>query len=291
MDFLISILLGVVQGLSEFFPVSSTGHLVILERLSGFSAPALTFHVFVHMGTWLAVLLSFRKDIRRLRKAAFGLIADVRSFRKAAKAAGGQQPDVPPKPAVTRTNYRHLVLMLLAALLTVVLMGLALDRFVWQVSYSLFGTGVGFLISGIVLMVTDRVAPGETVPRDLPVAYAIPIGLAAGCALFPGISVTGVVICACIFSGMNRKNAIRFAYLLQTAVVPAAFVYELADSIRAGILTPHAIGLCLLGFLFAALTGILVIGRLLRRMQRARFQNTAWYCLMIGLAGILLAHV
>ncbi|MDO4620061.1 MAG: undecaprenyl-diphosphate phosphatase [Lachnospiraceae bacterium] len=297
MDFVIAILLGVVQGLTEFLPVSSSGCLVILERWFGFTAPALPFHVFLHAGTTIAVMLVFRRDLIRLTAEAGRA---VRSLHVSLKKKTGKEIPADKaglrSPAV-RTNYQRLFDMLVTASIPAVLLGALFHRLFASAAASPFMAGIGFLLTGVLLLVTDKVAPGDTIPREIPMKSAWQIGAAKAAALLPGVSGTAAALCTGIFAGFSRKNAIRFSFLLSVPVTAAALLFELAAGIAgmAGItgsvLTLRSVGLCLVGFAASAVTGVFAAGRLLRLLQNMRFLDGACISFILGMTAIVTAFI
>ena len=289
MDFFLAILLGVLQGLLEFLPVSSSGHLVILERLSSYGIPALTFHVFLHAGTMAAIIITLRHDAAKIAAESFRRNSGLFSALGSILNRGGEK-----RPAsyqkTAKTNYSRLSSMIGTAMIPTAAVGLILRRSAVQASGSLFFSGIGFLVTGIFLLVTDKVAPGSTVPRDVPLQFAWLFGLINGIAVLPGVSSTAVILCAGIFAGFNRKTAIRFTFLLSVPTVAAALLLELAAGIRGGIFTPHVLGCCLLGMLAAAVSGTLAMNTFVRLLRRSRFIHFAYYCFAAGTAAVMIGY-
>ncbi len=286
MDILTAVLLGIVQGVTEFLPVSSSGHLVILERAAGLSVDAITFHAFLHSGTLIAVLLSFWSDIERLsreyRAMAEYAVSRTRSFFK------GETPgDLHRMPM---TNYRRMADMILIVMVPTAVLGLLLTHPAAAVSGSLFQTGAVFLVTGILLMVTQMIIPAGEVPRDIPNRYAWLIGILQGVSVLPGLSRSAVTISGGIFAGMNRKTAIRFSYLCSIPAVVCALLYGIFRGVSGEFLHGRFLLMCLCGMAAAAVTGILLIRRLLNFVRRKGTGLFAGYCFAAGALSIALHY-
>ena len=290
MDFFLAILLGAVQGVLEFLPLSSSGHLVILERLSGIQIPALTFHVFLHAGTMIAVFITMRREVVRMFAEGFRIYAVILG-----NLAGSVRQDSRERPAAfsktAHTNSGKLSYIIFTAMIPTAATGLLLRNMVASAADSPFFAGIGFLITGIVLLVTDRVAPGSTVPKEVPARAAWLAGLINGLTVFPGISSTAIMLCAGIYAGFNRKTAVRFTLLLSVPTVFAAFVLEVIVGIVQGIFSTQVLLVCILGMLSAAVTGTLVINTFIRLLRRSRFTNFAYYSFAIGMTAILIGYL
>lgn len=287
MDILTAVLLGIVQGVTEFLPVSSTGHLVILEKASGISVDAITFHAFLHSGTLIAVLLSFSSDIERLSREYRAMtgyaVSRMRSLFK------GENPgDLHRMPL---TNYRKMADMLLIVMIPTALLGLLLVRPSVSVSGSLFQTGTAFLVTGILLMVTHMIVPAGEVPRDIPNRYAWLIGILQGVSVLPGLSRSGLTMSAGIFAGMNRKTAIRFSYLCSVPAVVCALLYGIFRGVSGGFLHGRFLLMCLCGMASSAVTGFLLIRKLLNFVRRKGTGLFAGYCFAAGAFSIILHYV
>ena len=287
MEILIAVILGAVQGFTEFLPVSSCGHLVILERLTGINVPVLTFHVFLHAGTLLAVILAMRSDLARLLKETRTLLSGVsrRTGRMVHPGGAGAE-----RVRLARTNYQRMALLIIAASVPTALLGFILRPLAEAASISRLYTGIGFLTTGILLLVTDMVSPGSEVPRDVPLSRGILIGVFQGLSVLPGFSRAAFTISTGIFSGFSKKTAIRFSYLLSVPAVLGALLIEIIFGLSGGTLTAGALLFCLAGMAAAAVTGFFAITRCLRLLRRHRLSSFAYYCFFIGALSVLIHY-
>ncbi len=253
-------LLGVLQGLTEFLPISSSGHLVLVRVLFGWSGDSLAFDVALHAGTLLAVLAYFRHDWLGLGRGLRRALAERR-----------------PNP------HALLAGKLLAASLPAAAAGVLLEeqavtafRSPWIVVAMLSGIGV-------LLAIADRRARGGPPLEEPGFAVALGIGVAQAVALVPGTSRAGVTMLAGIVLGLNRASAARFSFLLSAPIVFGATLFELDEAVRLPLL-PLAIGVTA-----SAVTGGLAIAFLLRYLGRHSFLPFAWYrILLAATAGALL---
>lgn len=261
-------LLGLLQGATEFLPVSSSGHLVLVPWLLGWSEPGLAFDAVVHWGTALAIVAYFWRDWVTLAEAVSRSL-QTRCF------------DDP-----------HARLCWLIALGTVpaALAGYLLESFFEDMFARPAAAAVFLLVTAVLLSGTERWSRRERDLNELGWGDAAAIGLAQALAILPGISRSGATIAGGLMRGLRREAAARFSFLLATPIVLGAGLYKLVDLGRAGSLASQAAVLAL-GFGAAAVTGFACIHFLLRYVQRYRLYPFAVYCALVGAACLLVAHV
>ncbi|PID74148.1 MAG: UDP-diphosphatase [Desulfobacterales bacterium] len=280
--------LGFVQGLTEFLPVSSSGHLVLGQYLFGLREAALFFDISVHMGTLAAVILYFRKDTLAL---AAGAIRLTRYGGQAIRKRGGMGA------ALSGDDAARTAAMILAGSLPTALIGLALHRYADTLFASTTITGVCLILTAGILGATwrrraassDAPAPdaetGKTGAASLRISLpaALLIGVVQGLAVFPGISRSGATIAAGLFLGLSRDAAARFSFLLSIPAIAGAQVLGLAD---AGNI--HLDSACLTGPLVAAVTGYAALVLLVYMVKKGRLHYFAPYCLAAGIFALSL---
>jgi undecaprenyl-diphosphatase len=245
------VLLAVVQGISEFFPVSSSGHLLLFQKLLGFSTLPLIYDIFLHIGTLLAVVVFFFKDLRRLA---------LRFYEKA--------------------NLR-LLLLLLTATLPTALIGLLFKDFLESLFTDTAHLGYAFLFSAGLLLAAKHLRLRRKLP-DFPAAFLI--GVAQGIAIVPGISRSGMTIAVALVLGQAFDFSFRFSFLLSIPAVLGAVALEAGGIPWGG---GHW-GSLALAVLLAALTGLLALALLKRFVLRDRFHRFAYYLLPLGVLVLLL---
>jgi undecaprenyl-diphosphatase len=249
-------LLGVVQGLTEFLPVSSTAHLLIGERLAGFEDPGGAFKIVIQFGSILAVMWLYRAKI-------------------ASVVAG-----LPTDPAA-----RRFALMIAAAFLPAALAGALLAGWVKGVLYETPTVYAwAFIAGGLVMLAAERLRPVPSVGTadDTPVGKAVFIGTCQALALVPGVSRSGATIIGGLFAGLDRAAAAEFSFFLAMPTMAGAFAYQLwtvGGELDAGRTAEIAVG-----FLMAFLSALAVVKPFLRFVARSGFAPFAWYRIAIGVA-------
>lgn len=257
MSILEAVILGAIQGLTEFIPISSSGHLVIFQHLLGVQEAPLTFDVLLHLGTLLAVFAAFWTDIVSILKKPF-----------------------------SRITYLLVVGCVPAAVIGFVLAPLFEKAF-----ESLLIVGLGLICTGFFLKVGEWFAGqrvGLKFSEEMTYGDALGIGFLQALAIVPGISRSGSTIAAGLIAGLDREFAARFSFLLSIPVIIGAGVFELQDAVSSGIaaslVMPYACG-----FVTAALFGYLAIILVLKLVRQGRLAIFSYYCW--GLAMLtLLAH-
>lgn len=262
--------LAIVQGLTEFIPVSSSGHLVLVPWAFGWDEPGVSFDVLLHFGTLIALLVYFRSDLIPLLAGLFSSFRPL--YRKAKKR------DSPPL-----TDEQKLAWLIVIGTIPAGVLG---GAFTTQVE-SLFGrpawAGLFLCITGIFLFVSSRWKPGKRGPAEIGLRDALLIGLAQAVAIAPGISRSGMTIGVGLMAGLERSFAPRFAFLLSIPAIAGATLYQSAKIASVGVEQWGWPGL-LLGLLVAAAAGYLAIGLVMRVVGRGRLEVFGYYCLLVGAA-------
>jgi undecaprenyl-diphosphatase len=252
-------LLGILQGLTEFLPISSTAHLLIGSRLLGFEDPGGVFTVMIQFGSILAVMWLYRARLARL---VIGCVA------------GGDD--------------RRFALAILAAFLPALVAGAFFADFVKSVLYESFTTiAVAFILGGVVMLVVERWRP-PVVVRDAdrtPVGRALAIGVCQTLALIPGVSRSGGTILGGMLMGLDRRAAAEFSFFLAIPTVGAGFVHDLW-AVRHDLVAARALEIAV-GFVMAFVAALVVVKVFLAFVGRSGFAPFAWYRIIAG--GLLLA--
>lgn len=263
MDIVQAFVLGIVQGATEFIPVSSSGHLVLVPWLLYWPEPGLVFDTIVHWGTLVAVLAVFWRDIVALTRAwARSLV----------------------ERSLNQTEAR------LAWLIIVGTLPAALMGFLWKDFFeSLFGSpgwvAALLLVTGMLLALSERLGKRQRSMGDLSWLDSVLIGLAQGLAIAPGISRSGATIAMGLLRGVKREAAARYSFLLATPIIFGAGLLPLADLFRSEAVGAQSPSL-VVGFLAAAVSGYLCIRFLLAYLQRGRLYVFAAYCWLAGSASL-----
>jgi undecaprenyl-diphosphatase len=263
-----AIVMGIVQGLTEFLPISSSGHLIIVPYLFGWDDPFITslaFSVMLHIGTLVALLVYFWRDWIRLVPAGFATIRD-RSFES--------DPD------------RRLAWLIAVATVPALIVGFLLNDLVEARFREIGIVALMLVVGGAVMYLADRWGSKRYLSVDLTFPKALGIGAAQALALVPGISRSGISISAGLFAGLDRESAARFSFLMATPITAAAALYETVKLIRGDLGVAVDLGPLLAGMAAALLSGLFAIGFLLRYL-RTRSLNV-FVAYRIVLAAIVL---
>ena len=273
MTYVTSFLLGLVQGVAEFLPISSSGHLAIAQNLLGMSDAGTVpefFDVLLHLGTLVAVFVAYWADIKDMV---------LEFFRGAGDLIHHSTPN-PVPPA------RRLILLIILGTLPLFVV-LPVKDAVQSLSNSMVFIGAALIVTGVLLFVSDRVKKGRKNERTATWLDVLIVGLGQAIATMPGISRSGMTITTGCFVGFERKFAVRFSFLLSIPAVLGANILSLADAAKAGINWAE-VPVYLVGVVTAAVVGYLCI-RLLRFIaDRGKFGAFAYYCWAVGVLTLVL---
>ena len=269
MDLIVqALIMGIVQGLTEFLPVSSSGHLVIVPWLFGWDDAFLTslaFSVMLHLGTLVALLVYFRADWLRLVPAGFATIRD-RSFRG--------EPD------------RKLAWLLVAATIPAALVGFLFNDLFEETVRQVGLVAVTLIIGGVILWLADHLGARTKDVDDVTFPVAIGIGAAQALALIPGISRSGISISAGRIAGLDREAAARFAFLMATPITAGAGIFEARKLVTGEAGVDVAVGPLVVGMIAAVVSGLAAIHFMLRYLRTRSLDIFVWY--RFGLAAIVI---
>ena len=265
MSIIQAIVLGIVQGLTEFIPISSSGHLVLIPWLLNWPAPSLAFDVALHWGTVLAVLVFFWRDWLALFWAGLAALRD-RSLA---------DPQA------------RLLIWLAIATIPAALAGFFLEDFFARAFVTPAAAAAFLIVTALLLVSGEVLARSDGEIESLRLANSLLIGIAQAIAILPGISRSGATIAAGRWQGLDRTSAARFSFLLSTPIVIGAGLFQLVDLTQADDLAEQA-PLMLSGMAAAAIVGYVCIGWLLRRLQRGSLLPFAAYCALAGLIFLFL---
>ncbi len=264
MEYIEVILLGIVQGITEFLPISSSGHLILVPELFGWEARGIGFDTMVHLATFIAVLIVFWEDVIKMFRGVFGSKKD--------------------------KQHAQLGWMIVAATIPIVVIGLLFDDVIEFVLRTPEVVAGSLIVWGIVLGAADLMTRVRkpTIKKDTAVGWkrSIGIGFAQVLALIPGTSRSGITMSAGLLAGLDRKTAARFSFLLSIPAVGGAAVYVVGQAVADGaqlFTLPLAIG-----FLASLLSGVLAIRFLLKMIERWSFIPFAVYRIVLGVVILVL---
>lgn len=271
MTYLSSFLLGLVQGLAEFLPISSSGHLSIAQNLLGLNTEIPEFFdVLLHLGTLVAVFVAYWRDICDMVAELIHGVGDL--------VHGTTPRQVPPA--------RRLILLIIVGTLPLFIL-LPIHKQVQALSNNMVFIGAALVVTGFLLFACDLVRKGKKTERTATIADVLVVGMGQAIATMPGISRSGMTITTGCFMGFERKFAVRFSFLLSIPAVLGANILSLKDALDAGIIWAE-VPMYVVGVVTAAVVGYACI-RLLRLVaEKGRFGAFAYYCWAVGLLTLLL---
>jgi undecaprenyl-diphosphatase len=264
-----ALVLGIVQGITEFLPISSSGHLVLGKALLGVHTQGVAFEVFVHFGTFLAVLTIFWGDVWNILK----------SWGHALRH---------PSPGHWSLRYQEdpffrLGVLIVLGTIPAVIVGLLFEQEIEAAFSNPLFVSFALLVTGTILLGTRWTRPKDT---RFGMVRALLIGAAQAFAILPGISRAGSTIAAGMYAGVERSEAARFSFLLALPIILGAAVVEGKELLHTGIPSQQAVTL-LVGTIVAYCAGAIALKWLLGVIRRGRFDRFSYYCYAVGLAGIV----
>jgi undecaprenyl-diphosphatase len=268
LDLLQAIVLGLVQGLTEFLPISSSGHLRIVPAFAGWQDPGAAFTAVIQLGTMAAVVLYFRDDLIRIARAW------LRSLRD---------------PSARSELDARLGWYLIVGTVPIVIFGVAFSHQIENGARDLYLIGTTLILLGIVLLVAEKVSRRERDLTTITRRDAIVVGFAQALALIPGVSRSGATITAGLFLGMDRVSAARFSFLLSIPAVVLSGVYELRDVVDGSAEGAVGLGPTAVATVFAFISGYASIAFLLRFLTTHTTGVFVAYRVVLGAAVLALA--
>jgi undecaprenyl-diphosphatase len=262
------VVLAVVQALTEFLPISSTAHLVLIPWLFGWKDGGLTFDVALHAGTLVAVIIYFFRDWVQIVGQAFGLNI-------------GSDPDL-------RQN-RNLLWLLAVASIPIGIFGYLFDKqadTTWRQPYVI---GTMLIVVGIVMWIAEKRRIGSKSMSTIQMSDGIAVGLAQAVSVIPGTSRSGATISAGLFRNMNRETAARFSFLLSTPAIAAAVAKKFWDVHKEGGIPADMKLPIVVGIVVSGLLGAIVIAFFLRYLRRSSLMPFVYYRIVFGIIVIALA--
>ena len=277
------ILLAIVQGITEFLPVSSFGHLCFLQNILGMDhGPGVLLEVMLHLGTLAAVFMTFQKDIRRLFVESIEMFMDLIG-NASLYIHNRRTGDHLRYTKILCNVYRKFAVLLMLSMVPTMFIGYTARRLVAMSVSSKLIPGVGILITGIILLVIDLSQVGGTkAAKDASFSNAMWIGICQGLSVFPGFSRSGMTISAGLMSGFSRTFAVKYSYILSVPAIIGAMIMELSQFGSADM----TVGLgfsYVFGMIIAAVVGSLTIRACLKLVHHGKFRYFAYYCFIAGI--------
>ena len=277
MTYLFSVLMGVLQGVAEFLPISSSGHLALFQHFFGvenYEETQMFFTVLLHLGTLISVCVYYWRDVIDMIREFFLGIRDLTVRR-----GGG----APPPPT------RRLVMMIIVATLPLFAI-LPVKGLVEDAMSNVTFVSVALLATGFILFFSDRMARGRKNARNATVADALLVGCAQAVGTLPGISRSGITISAGLLRGFDRTFAVRFSFLMSLPAVLGANILSLMDALEAGV-ELEMLPIYLVGMVVSGVVGYFAIRLVNLLADKGKFGNFAYYCWVVGLGSLIASFV
>lgn len=265
MDILQAMIIGLVQGLTEFLPVSSSAHLIFVQQALGLSDVGLAFDVLMHVGTLVAVVIYFHTDIINMIKGFFLSLIDLKE--------GNFIPEIKKDP------YKKLAWLTILATIPVGVVGVLFNDAVEAMFTGLTVPAFLLLITGCLLYVSQRMNSGRIDVRNFSIKEALIMGCGQAIAVLPGLSRSGTTIASGLFAGLDKEFAAKFSFILSIPAILGAAVFQLKDLSGGSI----EIGACIAGFIVAVISGYFAISFLLKIVRERSLDIFAYYCWIVGI--------
>ena len=272
MSYLEAIILGIVQGLAEFLPVSSSGHLLMLQHFFGIEADSvLIFTVLLHVGTLISVFFCYWNDIWELIKELFITIGDI--FR-------GRGLRLNERPV------RKLGVMIIVASIPTAIIGILFEDLFEGFYTTLLPTGVGLLITGALLWIVERKKDNDVQIEGMRFRDALTVGVMQGIAICPGISRSGSTLFGGLSSGLQRDFAVKFAFLVSIPSILGSVIFEGGSDAMASAFNT-SMGPIIVGCIAAAVSGVLAIKTMIAVVRKLSLRYFSIYVWIVGTALIV----
>lgn len=282
-----SIIMGILQGFTEFLPVSSSGHLAIFKYLFKIQTDTgILFDILLHFGTLISICVAFRREVLKLIVEGFGIFIDFcynvpiffrNLFSRAEKEEYYQ---------LITSPARKMVMMIIVSTIPTAVLGLAAKDFVEYAQMGLLIPGVCLLITAVLLFFADNAKPGKKKVKNIKYLNGFEVGMVQGLATLPGISRSGSTITACILLGFDKSFAVKYSFLMAIPAILGATVLEFKDVTLAGI-EPKTWGIYLVGMIFSAIIGYIAIKTVMVIARKKKFIVFSIYCFVIGMMAII----
>ena len=287
MKVLQAIIMGLIQGLTEFLPVSSSGHLALIKAIFGLETDTgILFDVLLHVATLISITVVFYKDVFRLVIEFFYMCADLFKncviFFKSITNNGGDEM----YEKIISNPYRKFDILLILSTIPTGIIGIFMDDVVEYSSKNLLITGICLLGTGVILLISDFLPDKGKRIKEVNYGNALAVGFTQGIATLPGLSRSGTTITACLLCGFDRKFAAKYSFIMSMPAILGALVLELTkigdESVGAG-----DVGCYFLGMIIAGVIGFIALKITMKLVVSKYFRYFAFYCFGVGVISII----
>lgn len=281
-----AIMMGIIQGVAEFLPISSSGHLAIMKQILNINTDiGLLFDVLLHLGTLIAVVIAFFKDIQELIVEGFKIVGDfIINIVRYVKNLGSKNKVEYKK--IISTPYRRFVMLVIVSTIPTAIIGLLLKNVIEVSGKTLLIPGLCLILTGVLLSIADRVKTGKKTEETASFKEAGIVGVIQGIATMPGISRSGATITAGLLCGFDRTFVVKYSFIMSIPAVLGAVVLELKD-FSADMIVAAELSGYLIGTIVAAVVGYICIKTMLVIVRGKKFKYFAYYCFVIGFIAVI----
>ena len=286
MTFIQAIILGIVQGLTEFLPVSSSGHLAIMKNLLHMNLDTgVLYDVLLHVATLIAVCIVMHKDIIKLIMEFISIVRDAFTnlmiFIENISSKNKQK-----YITIMSTSYRRFVILIIVSTIPTGILGILLDDIIETVESELLVPGICLICTAVIILISDFLTDGTKKAKEATIGDAFAIGTAQGIATLPGLSRSGTTIAACVLCGFDRKFAVKYSFIMSMPAILGALVLKLSklssESVTGGEIVSYIVGM-----IVAAVVGYFALVLTIKIVQKKSFKFFAFYCFGIGVVSII----
>ena len=284
MSLLEAVLMGLIQGVTEFLPVSSSGHLALFQIAFDLDEVGLLFDCLLHLGTLIAVFAVYYKDIWKMICAGFAIIGDFFANVGVAFSHMSGNKEKPYRRVISN-SYRKFVMLVIVSTIPTGIIGIVASDLIEYASTVLIVPGICLIITSFLLFIADRCKEGSKTPKHVTYTNAFVIGMCQGVATMPGISRSGTTITACLLSGFDRKFAVKYSFIMSIPAILGSLVLQLfkLDNVQLDANQGMYYGI---GTAVAAIVGYICIKIMLYVVRQKKYTIFSIYCLIVGIISI-----
>ena len=283
MSLLQAILMGIIQGATEFLPVSSSGHLAIFKNIFGVETDTgILFDILLHFGTLVAIFIVYWADIKKLVIEGLKIVGDCCvNLVNFIKNKTSKEEQIYPYRKIVCTAYRKFVMLILVSTLTTTVIAVPFDKAIGHAGDTLLIPGICLCITSVILYFADRLPAGKKSVAKATYRNAIFVGLAQAVATLPGISRSGSTITAGLACGYTRKFTVKYSFIMS---IPA--VLEIPDLFKSSISGTDVVNY-IVGMVVAGVVGYLCIKFMLYTVKKKNFKGFSIYCMIAGIVSVI----
>ena len=285
MSLIEAIIMGFIQGLTEFLPVSSSGHLAIFKNVFHVNTDTgILFDVLLHLGTLVAIFIAYWKDIKELIVNGFGILG-CWFYNAGMWFRNLFSKEKKTYKKVLSTPYRRFVMMVIISTIPTGIMGIVLEDVIGSAGEFLLVPGICLVVTACILYIADKLPGGGKNAETATYGDAVKVGIVQGIGTLPGVSRSGSTITACLACGFDKAFAVKYSFIMSIPAVLGAVVLEVKDgfgNIDNNLLVNYAIGTVIAG-----VVGYICIKTVLKLVQNNKFKYFAYYCFIVGIASVI----